>query len=642
MRRNMVLSGLAVCALPLAFSGLLTGAVADLRVSDVSSSTAFEWDAVAGADRYVVHIGSAAGGKDILRRGSSGTSLVAQQLPVDGSTLHATLHARVDGRWSRNATLAFDTIGRPLIHRPSLWTYTGESPVLQGSVARFAWSQPTGNAASRFVVMAGTADDPDAFARRAAVAGDQFVSLGGLPLDGSQILVTLLWRDSQGRWRREKPVEYQASAEPFVQVPTNGSQLSGSSAKLKLAYIDGLVTGSGIRLRVRMGTPDSSAAYGIWNPVEGNGRSRNVFLTAGLPTDGSAVVATPQVFDGRRWTFYKPVQFVAANPSSRYLWGDCSSAEQGRRLPRSVMIGNLDGKLYRLLSDGCASDRDYVVEPDFGLSLRGGTPTGHVKGVLLWLAPDSGPGKVTVLTRDNEHTTRSQRRALRTVPPASDIAAPVYVSLASDSDAVEGFGESYYEARLKYLSFSSLDSERPVKVSEIRLVRGGDDVSSLRRTGLSDSTRDYVSNHNGGFDPHFAAMRDDPRARVTAEINALFGPAYSTYIGVYAANIETCGLYRWVDATGVIDKGIEIDGDPLDPYSPESKIHGTTAWINWDLVSNKELVAALNQSVESGINASYYGCTPDSAGADTEIDWMAKVAAALAGTYEGPTVNFDW
>lgn len=644
MRRNIIFGGLAMCSLPFVFDGLLTGAVADLRVSDVASSVVFEWDPVSGADRYLVDIGSTPGSKDIARRSSkAGASLVVQQLPADGSTLHATLRARVNGQWSQDSSLVFEALSSPLISVMTGWS-NPETPLsLHGSVARFSWRLPAGGTASRAVVMAGTADDQDAYARRGAVVEDQAVTFGGLPLDGSPVMVALNWLDSQGRWRREKPVEYQASTEPFFSVHSDSSQLKGSSTKIDLSKIVGLVKKwEGMRLLLRMGSAESSAAYGVWNPLRGDESSVYTFLSAGLPTDGSTVVATPQLFDGRRWTFYEPIELTAADPSNSYLWGDCSSAESGSRLPRSAMTGDLDGKLYQLLSDGCASDRDYVVEPDFGLTLRGGTPTEHVKGVYVWLAPDSGPGKVTVLTEYTEQTTRASKRALRVIHPGGDIAAPVYVSLASDGDAVEGFPESYYTSRPKYLHFSSLDNERPIKVAEVRLAQGGEDVSGLRKTGLTDSIRDYVSHHNGGFSSHFAAMNGDNRARVTAEIDNLFGPSYSSYIGFYAGNRETCGLYRWVDATGVTDQGIEIDGDSLGPYSRVRAIHGTTVWINWDLVSNEEIVAALNESIESGMNLSNWNCTPNSPEISPGIDWMAKAEAALAGTYDGPTVAFDW
>ncbi len=622
------------CSLFFLFNGVIAGAQAELRVVDASSSTAFEWDQVPNADRYLVQVGTTPGARDVARRGSTGNSAVVQQLPVDGSTLYATLRARVNGRWTVDSTLEFDASNSPMIQRPFI---NSGSPALNGSIARFSWSNVSESPVTNVVLMAGTANKKAAYSRRRAVEGDNFVTLDKLPLDGSTIFVTLMWRDSQGRLRIEQPVEYKASQEPLLRLPAEGSTLTGSSAKLLLGKLDGNVAGANIRWRVKAGTTNSPVAYKIWNPT-----GYASAIISGLPTDGSNIAITPQYFDGRRWIHAKTIQYTAASAPSDYLWGDCSTPEFGRKLPRSTMFGDYDNKTYRLLSDSCASDRDYAVEPAFGINLKGGTPTEHVKGLFVWLAADSGAGKVTVLTSDNESTTRAAKPALRVIHSSNGNSTPVYIPLSSKTAATDGHPDNIYQKISAYLEFDSLDQAKPVKISEIRLARAGDNIEDLRKTGLaenSQSTSIYTDSHNGGFNSHFAAMTGDARASVTAEIASQYSPNFDDYQAwTYTPNVETCGLYRWIDATGEIDAGIQIDND-----SEFSQKHGTTVWVNWDLATNAQVIAAINQSVEAGRNyplASYL-CSTDTQ-VDQSMDWTGKASAALQGSSKGPTVNFNW
>lgn len=462
----------AVCLL-LGWQGL---AQAELRLQDesVSSSIAFEWDEVQGADRYVLCLGSSAGTRDLGARGARDTRKVLNQLPTDGRDIHATLRARVDGRWRVDSELKFTASDSPLIYSPSNIEYGRDSSIVQfrGAAARFAWTSPRDEAAANYLLMAGTLEDPDAYGRRRAVGDDLFVSLSDLPVDGSPVWLTLLWRDHLNQRRKEAAVEFQASESDSISYPIADTRLPGSMVVFDLRWPEGVK-----KSRIRVGTVESPNAYGVWSGYHGR-------VVTALPTDGSDVIARHDVFDGRRWVNASQQRYLAGLRPD-YLWGDCSEASLGRRLgrraevrfrpgeevaiSRATVLGvgktGFDPKLYRILSDGCASDTAYVTLDSINVYMDSSE-----KGLMLWLAPSSGAASVEYY---NTIDSSGPLHTLAAIHPADGIDRPVFIPLLYAQDFNDGLFHG--------LSIRSLDKNKPVKISEIRSVALDTPVEAYRK-----------------------------------------------------------------------------------------------------------------------------------------------------------------
>jgi len=575
---------------------------ADIRVSESapSSSVAFEWDSVVDADRYILWLGNSPGTRDIDARSAAGTQLVAHGLPTDGSTIHATLRARVSGTWHVIESKRFDELSQPLLESPEN---------LVGGAAIFSW-RDTPAASTRVLLMAGTAVDPDAYDLRYANYGDDFVSLDGLPVDGSDLHVTLWWREAaSGLWRKERSEVFASASSSAIVSPTVGSTLLGSATNFKMEYIPGSSSS-----RVRIGTSSQPNLYGIWSLI---GTSAPV---AKLPLDSSEIVVRYEYYDQRRWVPVSTASYQAALPSYT-LWGDCTPTDGlGQRswarmrdehtsfdwgtTSYSVVESEVP-KLDRILRDNCASDTEYViVDYLLGVPLRQ-----TAKGVYIWLSPGSGAATLSWRPWTPVMFFPPELRAL---PEAGSIATPVHVPIPSHAGR---------------LSIKPLDVNKPVKIAEIRISADTDDITALRKGRWSDEIAG-----------DFTALNGDPRARVTAEIAREFSPDRSNDIQLFTAGFNTCGFFNWVDATWEIDQPVIISEEEF-PLPP-------TVWVNWDLASNEDIWEAINASIVYG--ETYFPrfpySTEDCTRADGSLiyqDWKSKTEAALDGTYSGPEVRYE-
>lgn len=586
---------------------------ADLRLENesVSSTVAFEWDPVEGADRYVVWVGSVVGGHVLGRQSSSSTRLVIDGIPTDNSDLIATMRARVNGRWQIESSLVFSALQAPLIYSP-FKNHEDELPTLSGSAARFAWGNALdGESITTWLLMAGTLNDPDAYARRRAVGGDRYVSLSNLPVDGTSVWVTLMWRDHLNRWRTEQAVEFQASSTPSITYPVSGDQLTGSAEIFRVQMISGAEDS-----RLRIGTAIEPNKYGVWYKR---------FEVVGLPLDGSGIVVLHDFYDGRRWVNASKISYLAGF-SGDYLWGDCTPVQTGLRLrgsasypfdefwkepTRGTVMGlgvdSFDSRLFRHLTDGCASDTDYVTTESLDYYRDAGE-----KGLLLWLAPGSGAAKVRYI---NNVWGRGPLSILRAIHPTDGIAQPVYFPL----NTATGDGSDEF-----YFSIQALDPDKPVKISEIRAVTNSWPVGPYRKLRFNQNI------------PYFVAMSGDARARVTASIAEQFGGYYNAGEGS-GPNPDTCGGFHWIDATWMTDQGITVDG-----YYHDGVLRGGTVWVNWERVTNAEIVSAISDSIQAGIasNWYYYTCTPALL-SSYDIDWLGEAQSALTGSYSGPVLVYE-
>jgi len=68
------------------------------------SSQTFTWTAGSGASQLWLYLGSTAGGKDLLEKALSGSSITATGLPTDGRRIYATLWFVQNGSWQHTDT----------------------------------------------------------------------------------------------------------------------------------------------------------------------------------------------------------------------------------------------------------------------------------------------------------------------------------------------------------------------------------------------------------------------------------------------------------------------------------------------------------------------------------------------------------
>lgn len=520
------------------------------------------------------------------------------QLPSNGADFYATLKAKIKGRWQVIDSEKFRFAREPLIYSPTPSSVT-EDTDLSISSAIFRWRSAVPMGDTDYRLMAGTLADPDAYVRhRIRPSGlddcnadcDQFKTLTGLPINGSYIWVTLFWLDNEGEWRRESAQRYTAGSRRAIASPAPGTTLEGSAIKFSTEWNYFPWAES---YRWRIGTSDMPSKYRSWPLVN----SMNI---TGLPVDGSEVVVKYDIFDGRRWVNVDTAEYTAAS-ALPYLWGDCTDTRSyGRRaIGFRAYPGTPEWEKYAphtrggffntnsrfgthprhavLYRDGCASDKDYVLagSPVF-------TPSIFVaereKGVYLWLNKGSGAAQLSIVKRGEASTTTR----MFALPPNDGNARPVFMPLPPNADGY-------------FVFFYPIDQNKPVKLSEIRMTHQSDDVRSLPKLRFNTSYFDSPSRQ-------VVALSGDPRARVTAEIAENFGPVAKDNWHGRAPN---CAIFRWVDVTWMLDKGIHI-------HKEEYGATHTTVWINWELVTNAEIAAAIEHSVDSGfaLEHNQAACTP--------------------------------
>ena len=564
------------------------------------STNLIKWSEISDATHYQVRIGSTAGSSDIALRTVSAPALTVavRGLPTDGQLLHITLRTRIADRWHTSFITSISAALSPVLEQSDL--------DLMSLSHRFVW-RPLGEYTRRFQLIAhdeatlatsniyGTrtiTDDGDLTSWNAPNHG----TVSGLPIDGSDVWVTLKWQ-AFGRWWTETPIRYVAADGSMITSPVDGSTLGGASTVFN--WFGSVPQADRFRLQV------GSDVY-FANP----GYNMHSLTAVGMPLNGSNVLVDLKYHDADddRWYAAATGSYTAATPTAG-IWGDCSAATMGLRAlvfpayapidiwgfidPRG-MVELDNAKAVAVLRDGCASDNNYVSPDLMEIYVKS-----DEKGIYLWLAAESGAAQVEIVGQEYWYSLPMFK--VIAFHDDAAVANPIFIRTPEAGE--------YYR-----ITIEPVDPTKPVRLSELRFARANDDVSALRKLRFRDPV-----GHG-----YFVATSSDPRGRVTAEIDRDFGPYYIGNEG-RGPRPTSCGYYSWVDGTWIGNQGITLVGH--------------TVWINWNLVSNAEVSAMLEQSVQAGIENGHwiYTCTPASAEWINQ-DWLLKAQQALNGSYTGPTL----
>lgn len=171
----------------------------------LSSDTAtFQWQTDPDATQYQVLIGSESGNRDYGARVTTSTQYRMRNLPTDGRQFFVTLRYRsADDQWLTGHTISVVAVNWPSLqidsHQPG--------GVLQSDTAQFTW--PANPDAAYYQIRAGSTErglDLGAY----NTTDTQF-SMSNLPTDGRDVLVTILYSGSDGRWRWGSSVPLKAA-----------------------------------------------------------------------------------------------------------------------------------------------------------------------------------------------------------------------------------------------------------------------------------------------------------------------------------------------------------------------------------------------------------------------------------------------
>lgn len=256
------------------------------------SQETFYWVAPSGADKFRIWIGTTSGGDEIGRYSSTADWLTISDLPTGGSDIYATLKWH-DERWHTEppiALIAAEAIEDPVITFPAL------DSAFTGGTQLFRWrTQPH---IYYYRLWIGSDPGGNQYGRFASTNNTK--KLVGLPVDGSDVYVTLKWYD--GRWRTAEPVKYSAYSEilaPYITSPMPSSNLEGASSIFTWTGATDALT-----YRIWLGSSPGEDDFGRFS-------SKGTSLTADtLPTDGSTVYATLKWNDGQ-WHTAAPVEYIA-------------------------------------------------------------------------------------------------------------------------------------------------------------------------------------------------------------------------------------------------------------------------------------------------------------------------------------------
>ena len=192
------------------------GQLATMSVPGVGSmlpgnSVTFQWTSSNTATAYWIDVGSTQGGNNYYQSGSLPTTTLSQtvnNLPTDGSNIYVTLWTEINGQWANNQYTY--TAFNPAPYLAAIQS-PDPSSTLTGSSQLFTWSQVViilpsyaltlGSGSSSPVIAywidAGSTPGGNQYFQSGNIGNVNSYTVTGLPIDGSQIYVTL-WTQVNG------------------------------------------------------------------------------------------------------------------------------------------------------------------------------------------------------------------------------------------------------------------------------------------------------------------------------------------------------------------------------------------------------------------------------------------------------------
>jgi len=257
----------------------------------------FSWSAVSGANEYWLDVGTSPYVGNIAS-GCVGanTARLVTGLPLDGSTIYATLYTKINGSYQdgtgaylRNS-YSYSTVRIAAITSPAPGT------ILSSSTTTFSWSAYPGGAAQYWLDVGTSPSQGNIFGGNVGSATSKQVT--GFPLNGSTVFVTLYtsingsFQDATGAdIRNSYTFTSAANTKAAITSSAAGSTLTGSTA-----FFSWTAGAGATAYWLDVGTQPF-----VGNITAGNVGTATSKLVAGLPVDGSTVYATLYSFINGVW-----------------------------------------------------------------------------------------------------------------------------------------------------------------------------------------------------------------------------------------------------------------------------------------------------------------------------------------------------
>ena len=247
------------------------------------ASVTFQWTPSDEASAYWIDVGSVPGGNQYYHSGSLSTSTrsaTISGLPIDGSTIYATMYSLISGQWVHNSYIytAYNSAsGKGVITSPV------PDSTLSGSSATFHWT--AGFGATAYWLDAGSSPGGNQYYQSGNLGNALTTTFNGLPTNSSTVYVTL-YSLAGGQWLSNAYTytAFSASgAQGVITTPTPGSTFNGSSVTFDWTAGAGA---SAYWLDVGS-SPGGNQYY-----QSGNLGTVLTVAVNGLPTDGSTVYVT--------------------------------------------------------------------------------------------------------------------------------------------------------------------------------------------------------------------------------------------------------------------------------------------------------------------------------------------------------------
>jgi len=249
------------------------------------TSVTFNWTAGTGVTMYQLNAGSSVGANNYYNSGHvTGTSAVATNLPVDGSTVYVQLWSYINGVWSYNSYTFTAANFKAILSSPA------PSSTLTGSSVTFSWT--TGTNVAQYDLYVGSTQGGSQYLNTGDVTTTS-ATASNLPINGSTVWVRL---NSQinGTWYYTDYSYTALTAAPAtISSPTAGSTLNGTAVTFNWT------AGSGVTM-YQLNAGSSAGATNYYNSGHITGTSA---VATNLPVDGSTVYVQLWSYINGVWSY---------------------------------------------------------------------------------------------------------------------------------------------------------------------------------------------------------------------------------------------------------------------------------------------------------------------------------------------------